>query len=153
MTSSHSRLASLGRGLGLLATLAGVAGAVGLFVYLVLPYVSVSPSGVSLVDRGGLGAENAPTVAFWAGVLAVLALLVWNAVVDEALGALGALAVLVAFFAFLTGFSIGGFVAPFALLTVCAALAFAGDRILGRGGRRRSGDGDGGGNGDGAAPE
>ncbi|MDS0297207.1 hypothetical protein NDI76_00435 [Halogeometricum sp. S1BR25-6] len=134
MNSSRTRLASLGRGLGLLATLAGLAGAVGLLVYLVLPYVSVSPSGVSLVDRGGLGAENAPTVAFWAGVLAVLALLVWNAVVDEALGALSALAVLVAAFAVLTGFSIGGFVSPFALLTVCAALAFAGDRILGRGG-------------------
>ncbi|SFR32242.1 hypothetical protein [Halogeometricum limi] len=129
MVRSPVTLGSVGRLLGYVAVLAGLVGAIQLFVGWVLPYLSVSPSGIGFVEGPGLGADNAPVAAFWAGVLVVLSILVSYAVRMESFASLVVLAVVLPVFAFLTGFSIGGFVAPFAGLVVLSTLAFAVDQF------------------------
>lgn len=122
MARSNS-VTTVGRWVGYGGSLAGLSGAGWLLASWVLPYYDVSLRGVILIDdAGNLGAENAPIVAFWAGVLVVLSLVTAYAVRRRTLWVLWMLAVGLPAFAVLSLFSIGVFVAPFALLTVLSAV-------------------------------
>lgn len=115
-------LPRVGRGVGFVAALAGLIGAGWLIVYWVFPYLSISFAGIQLIDDPeNLGAENAPIIAFWAMVMAVVSLLTAYAVQKQRLKVLWILAVVLPIFTILSLFSIGQLVAPFAFLTVLSA--------------------------------
>lgn len=112
-----------GRTTGVLAVVAGLAGAGLLVAYWVIPYLPISFTGIHIVDDSmGLGAENAPIVTFWATVVGALSLLTGYIVRMGYLKALWALAVILPVLTVLGLFSIGLFIAPFALLVVVSAI-------------------------------
>lgn len=115
-------LTLVGKEVGVLAVGAGLIGAGLLVVYWVLPYLSVSSAGIHIIDDpGNLGAENASISAFWAAVIAIVSLFTGYVVWMEYLNVLWALAILLPILAYLGMFSIGQFIAPFALLVVLSA--------------------------------
>lgn len=116
-------LTQAGKGVGVLAAGVGLIGAGLLVVYWVLPYLSISSTGIHIIDDpGNLGAENASISAFWAAVIAIVSLFTGYVVWMEYMTVLWALAVLLPILTYLGMFSIGQFIAPFALLVVLSAL-------------------------------
>ena len=112
--SGHDEFGStLGRGAGLLATVAGLLGAGYLLVTAVIPYL--------FVEGESLAVANAPLSLFWSIVVVALSLGVGYWTWTERLWRVWALAVAVSTLAVLSLFSIGRAIVPFAALSVVAA--------------------------------
>ena len=115
-----SRLGRVGRGVGLLAMAAGLLGSGYLLVTFVVPYL--------FADGGTLAAENAPIIFCWSVVIIVLSFGVgiwaWTGKVWRVWG----LAVVVSVLTVLSLFSIGRVIAPFAALSVLAAVLLTTER-------------------------
>ena len=133
MANLHRTSTVAGKIAGLLAVVAGLAGSGWLLVDGVLPYLSVSFSGVHIIDDpAGLGAENAPMVTFWAAATVGLSLLAAHLVYKGDLMALWGLTGVLTILTALGIFTIGLYIAPFAILAFVTAI------FLTIGGRKRT---------------
>ena len=125
-SASEPPLSRAGGVAGLFAALVGLLVAALFTWFGVLPYLDLVPPGVGFVDGPGLGASNAPVLAFWSGVVAVAAVLVGASARTRRPLAAWVLALGLLGLTYLGMFSIGPLVAPFALLTVVAAALLTG---------------------------
>ena len=117
---SGSRLSLAGKGVGLLAMLAGLLGSGYLLVTAVIPYL--------FSDGGTLAAENAPIILFWSVVIVALSLGVGYWAWTENVWRVWGLAVAVSIFSVLSLWSIGTVILPFAVLLIVAAVLLTVER-------------------------
>lgn len=123
MENWRGRTTKAGRTVGLLSVVAGLVGAGLLVVHWVIPYLSISLAGIHIVDGpANLGAENAPLVTFWAIVIGILALVTGYVVWMDYVKVLWVLAVVLPVLTILGLFSIGLFIAPFAVLVIASSI-------------------------------
>ncbi|GAA5049617.1 hypothetical protein ACFFQF_27090 [Haladaptatus pallidirubidus] len=129
MNNRPSRLEQGGQISGLSAMIAGILGVLYMLFTFVIPYLSISVTGIRFShEDASLGAANAPVFAFWSGVLLVISLLAGYAVLRGILWAIWLLAIGLGVLTLLGLFSIGLIIAPAAVLLLLAALLLTGDR-------------------------
>lgn len=129
MNNRLSRLEQGGQISGLSAMIAGILGALYMLFTFVIPYLSISITGIRFSQgNASLGTANAPVFAFWTGVLLVISLLAGYAVLRGILWVIWLLAIGLSVLTLLGLFSIGLIVAPAAILLLLAALLLTGGR-------------------------
>ncbi|WP_227377142.1 hypothetical protein [Haladaptatus halobius] len=129
MNNRPSRLEQGGQISGLSAMIAGILGVLYMLFTFVIPYLSISVTGIRFShEDASLGAANAPVFAFWTGVLLVISLLAGYVVLRGILWAIWLLAIGLGVLTLLGLFSIGLIIAPAAVLLLLAALLLTGGR-------------------------
>lgn len=122
VTSQPRRVVGqVGRGLGVVACLAGLWGAGGLFTIFLLPYLRIGLDGVRFVGEGSF---NAPTFSFWIGALVILAFLVGYSAWSRRVKMVVVLAIFLLILARVS-FMMSSQIWPFAILTLLSAVFLA----------------------------